>query len=54
MCSTLENTLRKVQEENTELITRWMQDKARVADDMNKGNDVIHQKLEEKHHKECR
>lgn len=52
LCNQLETTLRKVQEENTELITRWMQEKAKHADEVNKGNELIHGILDEKHKKE--
>ena len=37
--SAMEDRYRKIQEENTDLITRWMQVKAKDADKLNTEND---------------
>ncbi|KAJ8031113.1 Autophagy-related protein 16-1 [Holothuria leucospilota] len=49
MCSKQEETLRKVSQENAELINRWMQEKAKDADLINKNNAIVQDQLREKH-----
>ena len=38
--SSMEEKYRKIQEENADLITRWMQVKSKAADQMNAENDM--------------
>ena len=48
----LEEKYRKVQEDNNELICRWMAQKAHVADRLNEENDQMYKKRQQKLKKE--